>query len=216
MTAETDKFIVATFALWAGDFAFFERLLKEFSPPWNLRSPEGGVESPEDVIRATGALRLRQLWQKKGEFQKLIVEYRPQGIQIVEQPLTLQTRHLRATVWRTGEREFSMQAYLRDLAWEEELFARARREASRNRPPQRRFPPGLSEAVGPAPERLPGKALGDSWTVAGNPFLQIELTDLGLLDVSALWTELELPESGESITRPLFELLRVLDEPAAD
>jgi hypothetical protein len=33
MGAEPDKFIIASFAIWAGDFAYFEKLLRDFSPP---------------------------------------------------------------------------------------------------------------------------------------------------------------------------------------
>ena len=212
MTAETDKFIVATFALWAGDFAFFERLLNEFSPPRSSPSLEGGVESPEAIIRAIGALRLRQLWQKRSEFEKLATENSVQDFRIVEQPLTMETQHLRATVWRTGERGFSLQAYLKDVGWQEELFGRARREASKyDKTRVASAAPGSE----PPPRDAPGRGLGAAWTVVGNPFLQVELTDLGLIDVSALWIKPRLPENAEQVKRPLLKLLQVLDEPVS-
>src|SRR2546430_13772592 len=109
MPAETDKFIVATFALWAGDFAFCEELLREFSPPAETPTFVEDIQHPEDVIRSTGALRLRQLWQKRGEFRKLAAEYSDQGVEVTDKPIILETKNLRATVWRTGEREFVMQ-----------------------------------------------------------------------------------------------------------
>ena len=82
MAADTDKFIVAMFALWAGDFSYCDKLLREFSPP--RRSPRNETEahSPEDFIRISGALRLRQLWQKRGEFKKLASHYNRAGFEV--------------------------------------------------------------------------------------------------------------------------------------
>ncbi len=212
MTAETDKFIIASFALWAGDFEFLEELLREFSPPQDTPSLQDRVESPVDIIRAAGALRLRQLWQKRGEFKKLIADYRMQGSEIVEQPDPLETLHLRATLWRVGEREFSMRAFLKDLAWQEELFGRAGREARRNRPPS---PPTTAlEPVRHPREEGSVTGLSVAWTVVGNPFMQVKLTDLGLLEVSALWIEPRLPETAEDVRTPLLQLLKTLDEPS--
>src|SRR5215510_6748589 len=109
MAADTDKFIVAMFALWAGDFSYCDKLLREFSPP--RRSPRNETEahSPEDFIRISGALRLRQLWQKRGEFKKLASHYNRAGFEVTDEPNVLETKHLRATVWRVSEREFVMQ-----------------------------------------------------------------------------------------------------------
>ena len=122
MPAETDKFIIASFALWAGDFEYCEKLLRAYSNPSDVAPIEDGAEIPEDFIRATGALRLRQLWQKRGEFKKLTKEYGNQGVEITDKPTILETKHLRATLWRTGAREFMMQGYLKELSWQEGLF----------------------------------------------------------------------------------------------
>lgn len=190
---------------------FLWELLRGFSPPWSTPSLEDHLESPGDLIQATGALRLKQLWQKRGEFKKLIAEYREQGVQVAEHPIVLETKHLRATLWRIGEREFIILGYLKDLSWQEELFARARREAAKNESPQRRFPPDVVESRGPSPDRQSVQGLGSTWTVVGNPFMRVELTDLGLLEVSLLWIEPRLPESVEEMRRPLLQLLGRLD-----
>jgi len=59
MAAETDPFIIATYALWAGDFAYAEDLLREFSPPHRTpRVDAESVEGPETIIKAVGALRV--------------------------------------------------------------------------------------------------------------------------------------------------------------
>ena len=209
MVAETDKFIIATFALWAGDFAYCEKLLREYSPPYEAGSIDEGVRAPEDFIRATGALRLRQLWQKRGEFKKLAAEYEHQGVELTDRPIILETKHLRATVWRSGEREFFMQGYLKELTWQESLFTRASREASTGKTPKARTDSQKFELFGS--EAV--KPLGSAWVVTGNPFLQVELTDMGLIEASGLWTEPLLPESAEAITDTFLRLLKVLDEP---
>src|SRR6266478_2226201 len=109
MAVETDGFVIATFALWAGDFSYCEQLLREFSPPHDTPPIDDTAQSPEDFIRATGALRLRQLWQKRGEFKQFAAEFYDAGYQIADNPTVLETKHLRATVWRTAEREFLLQ-----------------------------------------------------------------------------------------------------------
>jgi len=204
MPAETDKFVVATFALWAGDVAFAEELLRAVSSPGRAATYYEHAESPEDVIRTTGALRLRQLWQRKGEFRKLAAEYD----RLIDQPLILAGKHIRGTVWRLGERNFQMQAYLTDLSWERELFPRAQSEAAKHQP--RRRPETLGEQRGPSPTDSATRVV--SWTILGNPLLQVELTDLALLEVSVVWVERELPQAAEQLREPLSQLIAHLDE----
>ena len=91
MPADTDKFIVATFALWAGDFGFAERLLRQFSPPRDTPLLQERAGSPDDVMRATGVLRLRQLWQRRGEFRRLAAEYHDRGELSVRIPVEMNT-----------------------------------------------------------------------------------------------------------------------------
>ena len=213
MAAETDNFIIATFALWAGDFAYFEQLLRGLSPPHNAPSLDQSLERPEDFLLATGGLRLRQLWQKRGEFRKLSLEYTGADIEITDKPIILETTHLRATLWRTGEREFILQSYLKDLSWQSGLFERAHAH--------------LSEVAGEKDSNLPADSagtqaggrpympLGAAWIVAGNPFIQVELSDLGLLEASGIWTGSHLPENAELITGAFHTLLSALDIPLA-
>ena len=215
MPAETDKFVIATFALWAGDFAYVEKLLREFSPPHETSLIDEAAETPEDFIRATGALRLRQLWQKRGEFKKLTAEYLGQGVEITDTPSILETKHLRATLWRTGEREFLMQGYLKELGWQNGLFELARREASGHEVSKTSLPSQSPYLLEPGAEGEPLKPLGVAWTVTQNPFVQVELTDLGLLEATALWIEPRLPENAAAIKGPLLKLLEGLDAPLA-
>src|SRR6185295_2430040 len=124
MSVDTDNFIVATFALWAGDFEYAETLLSRYS---NAAPLNGIVESPDELIRRTGALRLRQLRQKKGEFKLLAAEY---GLRnpVAANPTILVTNHLRGALWRMDARELDLRAYLTDLSWEENLLRLAHNE----------------------------------------------------------------------------------------
>jgi len=212
MAVETDEFVIATFALWAGDFSYCEKLLTKFSPPHNTPQIGDQAQSPEDFICATGALRLRQLWQKRGEFKQFAAEFYEEGYQIVDNPTVLETKHLRATVWRNGEREFLLQGYLKDLAWQDSLFELARKEAGQTekpRPPTAPQQPDLFEREAGA---APVKTLGASWIIAGNPFIQVELTDLGMIEATGLWLEPRLPDSAQPITAPFLRLLETLDK----
>lgn len=216
MAADTDQFIIATFALWAGDFAYVERLLRDFSPPHEISSDVKDPKSPEDFIRATGALRLRQLWQKRGEFNSLAAECAKHGGEITDKAILLETTHLRAMLWRTGAREFSMQGYLKQLDWQQELFEQARKTASGHGSFKDARPPTEAELLPTAFLGEAMKPLGVAWVVARNPFIQIELSDLGLIEASGLWTAPQLPQSAEAIKAPFLQLLKELDGPPAE
>jgi len=210
MAAKTDKFIIATFALWAGDFEYFEKLLREFSKPFNIPQIADAVETAEDVIRDTGARRLRQFRQKKGEFRKLVLEFAERGVEITDRPMVVEVTHMRGTIWRIGEREFVMQAYLKDLSWENDLFSRAaaNAESKGNRDD---VAPKASDLSGQSTEGDGYHSKGCAWVVFGNPFIQVHLTDLGLLEARGMWVERTLPEDAESITNAFVRVLGSLD-----
>jgi hypothetical protein len=198
MPAETDAFVIATFAMWAGDFVYAEELLRTFASRTSTTSFEH-AESPEDILRVSGRRRLHQLWQRRGEFRKLITEYPA----LREDPLIIVGKHVRGTVWRVSERSFEMYAYLTDLSWERELFARARVEFLKSQPVR-----SSDEAEQRALEHAPGIA----WTTPGNPTMEIDITDLGQIEVRAVWVNRELPESVEQLRQPLAALITRLDE----
>jgi hypothetical protein len=206
MSVDTDNFIIATFALWAGDFEYADALLNRYSnaPPLN-----GAVDSPDDLIRRTGALRLRQLRQKKGEFKLLAAEHRLRN-PVQANPTVLETKHLRGAVWRVDAREFDLRAYLTDLTWEEGLLRLALSEASQHE--------WSEESITQKDNRLgfrgdePSKTtLGVTWTVTGSLLLRAQLSDLCLLEVNGLWTAAQLPKTDAEIKRPFLKLLQALD-----
>jgi hypothetical protein len=211
MAVDSDKFVIASLALWAGDFANFEQQLLEYSNPRDVKHIYRSAETPEDFIKATGALRLRQFWQRRGEFKKIISEYSVRETRITETPNIFETKNLRATLWRTGEREFLMKGYLKELSWQDALFKRARdvarRAASTNVDTLRQAGEAFDSEAG---ERA-FEGLGVAWIVPANPFIQIEVTDLGLLEATGLWTLPMLPENSDPITTPFVRVLQTLD-----
>src|SRR5690349_15457070 len=105
MAAETDAFIVATYALWAGDVAYAERLLRDYSPPHRTPTLDSErIKSPEDIVRAIGSLRLRQVWQKRAEFERIVKLESNQLSGLTSEPQIIETKHLRGALWRGGER----------------------------------------------------------------------------------------------------------------
>ena len=209
MAAETDKFVVASTALWAGDFYHFETLMGKFVSQRGPRSSREGVKDPEAIMMTTGEIRLRQLWQKRGEFRKLAKSQGREGNKLTDKPIVLETVHLRATLWRTGAREFLMQGYLTDLGYENELFGNARKVAKASGDRRRH----QNLATGNPPE-VKGEAkmpLGASWYVPGDLFIQIELTDMGLLEATGIWTGGSLPDDASSISGKFEKVLLSLD-----
>lgn len=210
MTAETDAFIVATFALWAGDFDYAERLLNQFSPPHKTASLDSSeIQSPEDLIRRTGALRLRQLWQKKGEF-KVLIAADPSIKSFASEPMVLSTDNLRGAVWRLNSREFQMLAYLTRLDWETQMIRLAHLQAGRHesfpRPHDKQTRDLFAEL-----NHVDVQQLGTAWNVTGDLLLQVNLSDMCLLEVRATWTAVRLPDNVQEIVTPLLNLLKSLD-----
>jgi hypothetical protein len=104
-----------------------------------------------------------------------------------------------------------MQAYLTDLAWQDQLFVNARKTA---RSPGTARDESQREEPSAESERARDHVyapIGARWAVAGNPFMRVELTDLGLVQVNALWTAESLPAHGQEITKPFRSVLRSLD-----
>jgi hypothetical protein len=214
MTAEVEKFIVATFALWAGDFLHFSKLLKEFSPPHRTERITNAIETPEDLIRAAGALRLRQFRQKRGEFRKLAAEHQRRDVSLGDVPLVLATNHLRAAIWRVEEREFNLYGYLTDPTWGNFLFKNARRAYAATRTRQSKgSTPVQADLYESDLEEGAKTSNGTHWVTAGPLFIRAQLTDLGLIEATGLWVEPQLPSDATMITAPFQNLLELLDPP---
>src|SRR6266567_4282797 len=169
MSAKSDRFIVATYALWAGDFVFAEQLLEDSGASVGT----GGDDIAEELMARMARRHLRQLRRRRAEFRTLAEEYstRRVGRSLSGEPLVLETPHMRATVWREGVRTFRMQSYLRDLTWESALFQNVRREKQK------------SDSVSSMSIREARPWFGTGWIEVGSPLLEIEVTDLGQVEV---------------------------------
>lgn len=204
----TDDYVVARLAMWAGDFDHAARLLSRFAPQHEYGAFPDAVSSTEDLIRYAAALRRRQLAQKSGEFSKLSEELRIEGAVLVYQPEVITTTHLRGAIWRVGIRQFQMRAYLSDLTWEDGLLRAARALIAQSDDSQVPLPKtaGVSRT-----QRKPFVGQGGSWVSVGNPFVEIALSDLGLIEADAVWTEGDRPRSVEPIRGKFRSILEQLD-----
>lgn len=202
---EPDAFVISTFAAWAGDDDKLRAVVQALLPRLRTASLEEGVGTPSGIMRFVAFERLRRrqsLNDERDVFTVTTSHAAPAS------PSVLETSHLRGVIWRLSEREFLLQAYLTDLAWDRQLLERARFQ------PHQRFE--LKEPVGEAesidPRLTLFDRLGASWVVAGNPFVQVEVGDMGLVEALAIWTEPRLePADGEIILGAFRRLLETLD-----
>lgn len=211
MAAETDTFVVASAALWAGDFYHFETLMRKFVSQRGPRSSREEMTDPEAIIITTGEIRLRQLWQKRGEFRKLANSQSRDGDILTDKPIILETVHLRATLWRTGAREFLMQGFLTDLGFGNRFFENARmvaKVAGGSATPSK-----LGNWESPEVRGEVKMPLGASWYVPGDLSIQVELTDMGLLEAAGMWTERNLPDDARLISGKFENVMLSLDPP---
>lgn len=110
-----------------------------------------------------------------------------------------------------------MQGYLTELSWQDELFTHARRMAdAAEQPIDRAVAPrrGMFKAVDIIEAEEAGESytgIGVAWVIAENPFIQVELTDLGLIEATGIWTARQLPSAAAAITSPFLKVLQELD-----
>lgn len=209
MDIDTDSYVIATFALWAGDFDYCVKMLSRLTTA-SRPGQEVTGDPLADTVVATCRTRLRQIRARVAEFGKLSRYQAAADRKLVHVPCILQTPHIRGAVWRTGEREFVMQAYLTDIGWQAHLFEAARglaqRVASAGRQPS---PPPRDPTATEGTVHVRSK--GASWIALGNPFMQIHLTDMGLLKAGAIWIEEQLPSEASSVKEPFQRLLNSLE-----
>src|SRR5438552_15986249 len=100
MSAKSDSFVVAMYALWAGDFKLAERVLSESG---GLSGTVGGNDGfAEQFMARVAKTRLGQLRRRREEFENLSAGYddRTADQPLRSEPEVLETTHMRATVWR--------------------------------------------------------------------------------------------------------------------
>ena len=200
-----ELFTRARQAEWAGDIVsarHFIRLLKE----------EAGIKpvlSDEHPI----AVLLERVRQIDARLERVSNE--------VPVELIVETEILRGIIWRTGERNFELRAYLRDPSMEDDLYSRAHAVSSR-------YPSLLTTEEGTKneekrerevqlplyenqEEEIPDAGHGSSWAMDGDVYLrEVTVGDFGLVRVKMLWTKRDLPESFLIVRKLLEEPLREL------
>ena len=201
-----ELFASARRAEWAGDVEPARRLLQALKQAAVVRAREPD-EHPIAVILERAKLLDARLDRAPAE---------------VPEQLVVQTTNLRGVIWRTGERNFELRAYLLNTSWEESLYRRAHVVASR-------YSPLLPAVKGTDVEdrgkeaqlnlyqdkerEKPDVGRGASWAMDGDVYLrEVTVGDFALVRVKMVWAKRELPENFFVIRRLLEEALRQLEE----
>lgn len=167
--------------------------------------PPGAYGQPDQraVFRQVALVRLRQLEMTRTWYDQaagaLAKRAGVRGPDERPTPLVLETRHLRATIRRVGLREFELLGYPTDLDWAVEVIRGA---ASRSE-------------VRDSPAGEHGELMGGSWVVPGEAFLRVSVSELGLLEAHAVWTDEQPPEHFEPFRTAFWDLLASLDPSAS-
>lgn len=202
-----ELFASARRAEWAGDVEPARRLLQALKQAAVIRTREPD-EHPIAVILERAKLLDARLDRAPAE---------------VPEQLVVQTTNLRGVIWRTGERNFELRAYLLDPSWEESLYRRAHAVAGRYRPLLPAVKGTDTEDVKDKKEQLrlypdtervkPDVGRGASWAMDGDVYLrEVTVGDFALVRVKMVWAQRELPETFLIIRRLLEEALQQLEE----
>jgi len=109
MTVQSHDLIVASFALWAGDWGYLDRLIEENLPKDKSEKRDGF----EDLFSRLKKSQLNRYKKKRDLFIK------ERGL--TKYPI-LETDHIRSTIWYVSDFEYCMKGYLKDLSWERHFF----------------------------------------------------------------------------------------------
>jgi len=106
----TNDWIVASFAVWAGDWCYLEKFINNDSLD---DRHEGGQDDYDNLLSRMNKNQLDRYKKKRDIFLK------SKGLK--KYPI-LKTDHLRATVWQVSDFEYCMRGYIADLSREKEIF----------------------------------------------------------------------------------------------
>jgi hypothetical protein len=212
------RYIIARYAQWAGDYKHSADLFESVASVEltfegahdDFLGEQGDPEDIRDqnnILRQDAAKRYNNILRRIREFERIRSTLPGAGSQMGYAPMILSTVHLRGAVWRPAPREFVMLGYVNDLKWLPELLAAAARLADAQRPQDEAR---LEEMAG-ARDLPIFEDLAYAWVVTGNPFLDVDVIDLGLIRARALWTDRELPADFAPIRTRFLELLASLD-----
>jgi hypothetical protein len=210
--ADTNAYIVARFAEWAGDLSYSRDLYAKVGRGEQYRLFREKFDRPTDVIGFVASLRAARLGEPIGERQTLAAK--AFALEMADEitahvdPLPLRaTQNLRAVVHRVGQRDFEMRAYPSNLDYESRLYEMAQK-----------FGTGSATSDGKRKadqERKSYKSPGGEWVIEGVLFQQVTVSDFGLIKSDGRWTKEDLPRNAEEILAPFQRLLYTLDPSAA-
>jgi hypothetical protein len=113
MAFEAWDFILAEQALWAGDVAFAEELLKRGESFREYRAQPSSIDGPLDLMSHISALRRHQIAQRRGERTRF---RNSNGVSSDERdrPPTVLTefQHIRGVLCSLSNREFILRAFV--------------------------------------------------------------------------------------------------------
>jgi len=101
-----------------------------------------------------------------------------------------------------------MYAYLTDLSWESNLFKKAKIFISKLG--EEKLPLYLDSGEEARIKSFMGSS--GTWVITGNPFFQVHISDLGLIEAHGLWIKKELPKEAGQIKKAFSSILDKLDE----
>jgi hypothetical protein len=193
-TGEPLQYIVARMAQWAGDFDYALTQYAAFATAAQDVDAHAEREydsTPEGIMREAARLRHQQITARIDEFKEFTRQ--AEIGELTYQPLIIATAHLRGAIWRLGLRWLQMRAYMFDLSWATELKARAQ---------------ALLQRYGGIHGGTEGAG---TWSLGGNPFVTVTLSDRCLIQADAHWASTNFPESADPFIRKFRRVLADLD-----
>jgi hypothetical protein len=205
-----EDFFISQYAQWAGDYPYCIELVSRVAEAVGAEAPRErdleNIRNSNALLQVAAQRRLVQLSRRQREFEAIRISLPLPQNRIGFAPMILETPHLRGAIWRLGVREFGLFAYLKKTSWLKKLLRNAMRVS-------REANGEVEEAIPePAPadvEVFEGHAYG--WVIPRNPFTQVFVSELGLIEAVAHATGRRPPRSVRSIRSRFDSILQILD-----
>ena len=111
MNVRSERLILASFAIWAGDYLFFQSLFEEKS------NDDPQIDTKKSLPNVFKKVEKENFeWVKKA--RKLLSNDSLKKFPVLE------TKNIRATIWKITDFEYCMRAYLKNFDGEDEFFRR--------------------------------------------------------------------------------------------
>jgi len=108
MAVTTNDWIIASFALWAGDWCYLEKFIKK-------ESQKSDSEGIDDLLSRMNKNQIKRFNRNLQQFNK------EKGLK--KYPV-IETDHIRSTIWYVSDFEYCLRGYLKVLSKENEFFRR--------------------------------------------------------------------------------------------